>query len=129
MAKSNETNDLDTIQCPECNKNFKEKHKLKRHMMVHTGEKPFPCYMCGKKFSLEYNLRTHYRIHTGEKPFLCEYPQCGKSFTQSGNLKTHAKSKHSDNFEEILPIKQETIEKPPQFSFDSFICQALSKLI
>ena len=129
MVKSNETNNEETIQCLECNKHFKEKHKLKRHMMVHTGEKSFPCFTCDKKFSLEYNLRTHCRIHTGDKPYLCEYPQCGRSFTQSGNLKTHIKSKHPDNLEQLPTVKMETIEKNHQVSFNSFICQALSRLV
>ena len=45
------------------------------------------CYMCDKTFSSPFNLKRHLALHTGDKPWKCS--ECGKCFTQKANLKAH----------------------------------------
>lgn len=75
-----------------CGKKFLDNSKLRRHFLVHSGDKPFKCSFCDKRFSLDFNLRTHLRIHSGEKPYACIYPGCFKRFSQSSNLSAHEKT-------------------------------------
>lgn len=50
-------------QCHTCLKCFPSVSKLQRHMMTHTGQRPFGCEMCGKRFRQKTHLRVHCRTH------------------------------------------------------------------
>ena len=49
--------------CEFCSKSFESRKDLRRHIRVHTGEKPFNCEICGRAFSRKGNMDVHKLIH------------------------------------------------------------------
>ncbi|KAM9385301.1 uncharacterized protein KZ484_006864 isoform 2-T2 [Pholidichthys leucotaenia] len=83
------------LSCSECDKKFSQNVDLKRHMMTHTGEKPYSCLVCSKSFRQKGTLNVHMRTHTGEKPFSCSF--CNRKFTHKSTMKIH---------EDACPLKE-----------------------
>ena len=78
--------------CPDCGKGFVETSHLRRHMLIHSGERPWPCSQCPLFFQSKFHVDRHVRVHTGEKPYIC--PTCEQGFTQHGSLKDHMMTHH-----------------------------------
>ncbi|GFQ78644.1 hypothetical protein TNCT_613751 [Trichonephila clavata] len=74
-------------QCPFCDYASLLSANVKRHILTHTGERPFICPVCNKGFIEKKNLTTHMLNHTGERPHKCRL--CTKSFMRKDALKTH----------------------------------------
>ncbi|KAL5254542.1 hypothetical protein ACHWQZ_G014103 [Mnemiopsis leidyi] len=52
--------------CTVCKKRFQNQSSLKRHMIVHTGERKYECEVCHKRFGRSHHLKRHVKIHEME---------------------------------------------------------------
>ena len=75
--------------CIMCNKTFKKKSLISKHLRKHIGSRPFSCSVCKKSFTLKTHLTQHEQIHSGSQPFSCSV--CNKSFARKTHLTQHEK--------------------------------------
>ncbi|XP_068155412.1 transcription factor Ouib isoform X2 [Drosophila tropicalis] len=73
--------------CKECSARFLTAAELRSHHQVHTGERAFPCRFCERKYVSYMGRLRHERNHTNERNFVCD--ECGKAFTTGYILKNH----------------------------------------
>ncbi|XP_071528442.1 uncharacterized protein [Panulirus ornatus] len=58
------------------------------------GTQLHPCNICGKLFNRAYNLKKHLLTHTGERPFTCMF--CPYRAALKGNVTKHMQARHPD---------------------------------
>ena len=81
-------------KCDECVKSFTYPFMLVRHKLTHSGLKPYKCDVCGKGFTRASDIPRHMVVHTGEKPFVCTL--CGRGFSTKKVLAGHMSAQHPD---------------------------------
>ena len=77
---------------PDCQKVFRYKSEIERHVAAHSEFRPHPCTFegCGKSFKRVDALENHIRSqHTGEAPLTCPHADCQLRFTTDAKLRYH----------------------------------------
>lgn len=83
-------------QCSYCDYKTGVSTNLKRHMLSHTNDKPFPCPFCSYRATQKLHLQSHILTHTGEKPYHCTY--CDHKTTRKAYLKQHILRYHPESY-------------------------------
>ena len=79
--------------CFWCEKVFKRKFDLNRHLSRHTGERSFKCAICYQSFATGRQLKTHRdEAHTPGKEFICSV--CFEGFESRIHMSSHMRAVH-----------------------------------
>lgn len=127
-AKRNSyANCLQKISCPHCPRVFPWASSLQRHMLTHTGQKPFPCQKCGAFFSTKSNCERHQLRKHGVTT--CSLRRNGLIPPQEGDVGSHDSTDSQSDTEtlapasDVLDLTSREKEQPPSEA-DTELCEA-----
>ena len=90
-------------RCKTCNINYPNSKELSRHYaQAHKDAQIFPCSECPKTFTVWHNLKKHMLIHLGDKKHKCTV--CDKGFVRKDHLNSHMKVHLGDGSKFTCPI-------------------------
>ena len=88
--------DDEIIPCPVCQKPFRSRPSLKRHLDVHQGIFRYSCPHCSKGFTYKHALQAHLISRHQAEGMKVHCPHCNKRFTRKDNMQVHIKSAHPE---------------------------------
>merc|ERR1719427_2591445 len=95
--------------CDQCGYRTASKSDLKRHKLIHSGEKPHKCDQCDCSTATKTNITMHKRIHSGEKFYVCD--QCSFSTVCKSRLTRHKMIHSGEKPHKCDQCSYSTIEK------------------
>ncbi|XP_076339085.1 ras-responsive element-binding protein 1-like isoform X2 [Tachypleus tridentatus] len=100
------------FSCPLCEKLLNSAHSFTVHIRQHNpNDQSRTCRLCGKTLSSTSSLDRHMLVHSGERPFKCKI--CNMAFTTNGNMHRHMRTHGiSDENQEGVKIAKESKSKP-----------------
>nr|XP_046228130.1 ras-responsive element-binding protein 1 isoform X2 [Scatophagus argus] len=99
------SNSVQKMTCPYCPRVFPWASSLQRHMLTHTGQKPFPCPKCDAFFSTKSNCERHLlRKHGVTQRTL---RRNGALTKKDGDEGSHESAESQSETEQVTPEAQD----------------------
>ena len=101
-----DSTDKKHFQCDHCNKIFVNAAHIKRHVLTHTGERPYCCRVCNERFLRNDYLLSHIRRHKRKKLHKCCV--CKKTYYKWTEFVTHCLTHDASEYENIMVQEMNT---------------------
>ena len=103
--------------CCLCGKMLSSFSSLDRHMLVHSGERPFSCQYCGQTFTTNGNMHRHKRTHGNHRDSRESDTSSGGSGSGAGAKKVAAAAgrKRKNSLDQGAPVLPPTVTPTPSF--------------
>lgn len=75
--------------CSQCSYTTPIMSHFKKHLLIHSGKRPFTCEICFKSFRQKEHLKSHSVVHLTQK---CTF--CRMTFFDENEFKSHMKNVH-----------------------------------
>ncbi|KAF2357374.1 Zinc finger C2H2-type [Trinorchestia longiramus] len=85
----------ESFKCPMCSYKSPRKGHVERHILIHSGEKPYSCSECSYRSHTKDAMALHARVHSGHKKFVC--CRCSYATNRKIYLERHL-ALHDDEF-------------------------------